>query len=224
MDVESHSETEYDARTDKHGCMLCSGRHSAMQPTRRSRALSACMARVPLNNSGHVCPLPLCAAVSGAAGGGDLSCESSWQGSALVRRSSQAQSELRLMQALLRRDYAVGYVMLSWLLRCTWVMTPAIGMLLKLPQPMMARAAKHQLPALLAWLLRDAANQGCATPQALNDDKWLEQLSPEKLRQLQDQLLGPTAAVASCAGFAKAYQTLASAPVTAQQVSISGLR
>jgi len=140
------------------------------------------------------------------------------------------QFDLRLIQELLRRDYAVGYVMLGWLLRCTWAITPAIGALLKLPQPAMAMATQQQLPALLAWLLQDAdqrhksqqsGNRRHAQEQQQQHQQQqvMEQLLPDKLKDLQKQLVGPTAAVASYASFAKAYQMLASAPVTPHQVS-----
>jgi hypothetical protein len=124
------------------------------------------------------------------------------------------QADFRIMQELLRKDYAVGYIMLSWLLRCTWALTPAIGLLLKLPQPAMARATRQQLPALLAWLLFG----GSHAHDRVQQQKVLHQLSPEALKELQEQLVGPTAAVASYASFAKTYQMMANAPVTAQQV------
>lgn len=143
---------------------------------------------------------------------------SSRPGSPHGRHSSEVQANFRLMQELLRQDYAVGYIMLGWLLRCTWAITPAIALLLQLPQPAVARITRQQLPSLLAWLLfgrgSSAANSRAKHQQVA------QQLSPEALRELQEQLVGPTAAVASCAGFAKAYQMLTTAPVTAQQVHL----
>jgi hypothetical protein len=119
------------------------------------------------------------------------------------------------LQELLRRDYAVGYVMLSWLLRCTWTITPAITLLLKLPQPAMLFASKQHLPALLAWLL--SSTDRSQSPQQ-HQEQAAQQLSPEKLKELQEQLLGPTAAVATYAAFDRTCRMLAGAPVTAQQV------
>lgn len=130
------------------------------------------------------------------------------------RHSSQVQADFRIMQELLRRDYAVGYIMLSWLLRCTWAVTPAIALLLKLPEPVMARATRQQVPALLAWLLFG----GDKIHSAEQQQQVLQQLSPAAIKGLQEQLVGPTAALASMASFAKTYQMLASAPATAQQV------
>jgi hypothetical protein len=134
------------------------------------------------------------------------------------------------MQELLRRDYAVGYIMLGWLLRCTWALTPGIALLLKLPEPAMARSARQQLPALLAWLLFGRGGSGNAHDnssssgqhhQAEQQKALLQQLSPVALKGLQEQLVGPTAALASIASFSKTYQLLANAPVTAQQVRLS---
>jgi hypothetical protein len=131
--------------------------------------------------------------------------------------SSQVQADFRIMQELLRRDYAVGYIMLGWLLRCTWAVTPAIALLLKLPQPAMVRATRQQLPVLLSWLLFGGGHAHDHVQQ-----RKVAQLSPEALKDLQEQLVGPTAAVACYASFAKTYQLLANAPVTAQQVSSPG--
>lgn len=131
------------------------------------------------------------------------------------------------MQELLRRDYAVGYIMLGWLLRCTWALTPGIALLLKLPKPAMARSARQQLPALLAWLLfgggsgkahNNSSSSSSQHQQAEQQQALLQQLSPVALKGLQEQLVGPTAALASIASFSKTYQMLANAPVTAQQV------
>lgn len=132
------------------------------------------------------------------------------------------QTDLRLMRELLKHDYAVGYVMLSWLLRCTWTITPAIALMLKLPQPAMTRAARQQLPALLAWLLHDAGQAGQSQESYAQQQHLLhQQLSAGQLKQMQEQLLGPTAAVASIASFAKTYQMLAQSHVSAQQVRMS---
>lgn len=147
-------------------------------------------------------------------GAGAGSRASSRPGSEHGRYSSQVQADFLFMQELLRQDYAVGYIMLGWLLRCTWAITPAIALMLKLPQPAMAMMTRQQLPALLAWLLF-GGDQGRSGDQ---HQHMAQQLSPEALRELQEQLVGPTAAVASCASFAKAYQMLSNAPVTAQQV------
>jgi hypothetical protein len=134
--------------------------------------------------------------------------------------SSTLQAHARLLQALLRRDYAVGYVLLSWLLRSTWVITPAIALLLGMPHPAAATgAARAQLPAALAWLLQDAGSEGeSGNERQRRRRQLLEQLVPGKLRQMHAELLGPAAAVASYASFARACQMLDGAPVTALQV------
>lgn len=111
--------------------------------------------------------------------------------------------------------------MLGWLLRCTWALTPGIALLLKLPEPAMARSARQQLPALLAWLLFGGGSKvhnSSQHQQAEQQQALLQQLSPVALKGLQEQLVGPTAALASIASFSKTYQLLANAPVTAQQV------
>jgi hypothetical protein len=149
------------------------------------------------------------------------------------RRRSQA--SLRLLRELLRRDYAIGYLLLGWMLRTTWSVAPAIALLLGLPQPD-ARTAKAQLPALLTWMLTGssrssrpssagnaAAGAAAAAAEAESDEDeqmLLQLLSAEELQQLQEQLVGPTAALASLANFMRAQQTLAGAPATAQQVGI----
>ncbi|WIA41197.1 hypothetical protein OEZ86_004812 [Tetradesmus obliquus] len=147
------------------------------------------------------------------------------------RRHSQA--SLRLLRELLRRDYAIGYLLLGWMLQTTWSVAPAIAMLLGLPQPD-ARTAKAQLPALLTWMLTGssrssrpssaghAAAAAAAAAEAERDEDeqmLLQLLSADELQQLQEQLVGPTAALASLANFMKAHQTLAGAPATAQQVN-----
>jgi hypothetical protein len=145
------------------------------------------------------------------------------------RRRSQA--SLRLLRELLRRDYAIGYLLLGWMLRATWSVAPAIALLLGLPQPD-ARTAKAQLPALLTWMLTGSgrssrpsagnAAAGTAAAEAESDEDeqmLLQLLSADELQQLQEQLVGPTAALASLANFMRAQQTLAGAPATAQQVS-----
>jgi hypothetical protein len=147
------------------------------------------------------------------------------------RRRSQA--SLRLLRELLRRDYAIGYLLLGWMLRTTWSVAPAIAMLLGLPQPD-ARTATAQLPALLTWMLTGSSRSsrpssagnaaaGAAAAEAESDEDeqmLLQLLSAEELQQLQEQLVGPTAALASLANFMRAQQTLAGAPATAQQVGI----
>lgn len=174
------------------------------------------MNKTPLLCGRHV-PLPLpCCPTTGTGSRG-----SSSSGMSRQQCSTMLQSYLRLVHALLRRDYAVGYVMLSWLLRCTWAVTPAIAMMLGLPHPASsARAMRHQVPAMLAWLLRDAGSQGnSAEQQQRQQQLLLEQLQmSDSLKQLHEELLGPTAAVTSYANFARACQMLAGAPVTAEQV------
>lgn len=161
----------------------------------------------------HTWPiLLLCLAAVAGAG----SRAASRSGSTCTQQSSQVEADFRLLQELLRRDYAVGYIMLSWLLRCTWTITPAIALLLKLPQPAMLFASKQHLPALLAWLL--SSTDRSQSPQQ-HQEQVAQQLSPEKLKELQEQLLGPTAAVATYAAFDRTCRMLAGAPVTAQQVS-----
>lgn len=102
-------------------------------------------------------------------------------------------------------------------------------MLLGLPQPD-ARTAKAQLPALLTWMLTgssrssrpSSAGHAAAAAEAERDEDeqmLLQLLSADELQQLQEQLVGPTAALASLANFMKAHQTLAGAPATAQQVN-----
>lgn len=134
-------------------------------------------------------------------------------------RRSRAQASLRLLRELLRHDYAIGYLMLGWLLRTTWAMAPAIALLLGLPQP--DSRSKAQLPALLAWILhgsKSGAAAGADSAEEVAGQELLALLSAEELEQLQQQLVGPTAALSSFGTFWKAQQTLAGAPVTAQQV------
>jgi hypothetical protein len=145
----------------------------------------------------------------------------------------RSQASLHLLRELLRRDYAIGYLLLGWMLRTTWSVAPAIAMLLGLPQPD-ARTATAQLPALLTWMLTGssrsrrpssagnaAAGAAAAELESDEDEQMLLQLlSAEELQQLQEQLVGPTAALASLANFMRAQQTLAGAPATAQQVCI----
>lgn len=47
----------------------------------------------------------------------------------------EAQQALQLLRELLQRDYAVGYLFLSWLLRTSWALLPAVAALLGLPNP-----------------------------------------------------------------------------------------
>lgn len=117
---------------------------------------------------------------------------------------------LRLVQELLRKDYAVGYLMFGWLLRCTWAVAPAVAAILNLPVPDMR--SKVHLPVMIAWLLQqNGDSQAKAEAMA-----WL--LGPEEMARIQDVLAGPTAAVASYAAFVRAQQTLSGAPMTVEQV------
>ena len=73
------------------------------------------------------------------------------EGSAAARRR-KAKATLDTLRQLLQKDYAVGYLMLGWLLRCTWALAPAVAVMLGLPQP--GKASKQQLPGLLAWMIQ----------------------------------------------------------------------
>lgn len=95
--------------------MLCD---RAVRLIKSSRALtSAHVASCPLSH----CPAACCAL---AIPGGDGN-----------RAQREAQVALRLLRELLKRDYAVGYLFLSWLLRTSWTLAPAVAVLLGLPNP-----------------------------------------------------------------------------------------
>jgi hypothetical protein len=51
------------------------------------------------------------------------------------RRQTEVPGTLRLLRELLKRDYAVGYLLLSWLLKASWTIIPAVAMLLGIPNP-----------------------------------------------------------------------------------------
>ncbi|KAF6262038.1 hypothetical protein COO60DRAFT_1636249 [Scenedesmus sp. NREL 46B-D3] len=104
----------------------------------------------------------------------------------------RSQASLRLLRELLRRDYAMGYLLLGWVLRTTW------------------QQQAQQLP--------NATMAAAEAGQDEDQQVLLQLLGAEGLQQLQQQLVGPTAALASMATFMKAQQTLAGAPATAQQV------
>jgi len=56
-------------------------------------------------------------------------------GAASFKAQREAQAALRLLRELLKRDYAVGYLFLSWLLRTSWTLVPAVAALLGMPNP-----------------------------------------------------------------------------------------
>jgi hypothetical protein len=64
------------------------------------------------------------------------------------RAQREAQLALRLLRELLKRDYAVGYLFLSWLMRTSWVLMPAVATLLGLPSPTDKGARGSQVGAL----------------------------------------------------------------------------
>jgi hypothetical protein len=181
----------------------------------------ACCVWQPTISASCICPI--CVATPGNSAPSSPSREE-------YRRRSQA--SLRLLRELLRRDYAIGYLLLGWMLQTTWSVAPAIAMLLGLPQPD-ARTAEAQLPALITWMLtgssrsnrrtiavgNTAAAAAAADAEEDEDEKMLLQLlSAGELQQLQEQLVGPAAALASLASFMKAHQALSGAPATAKQV------
>lgn len=133
----------------------------------------------------------------------------------VYRRRSEA--SLRLLQEFLRRDYAIGYLMLGWLLRATWVITPSVAQLLGLPQPN-DREARAQLPVLAAWMLDGGDSSGRQLTEQESKNV-LSLLTTKELQMLQEQLTNPGAAVTSLGSFLRAQQTLAGAPASAQQVN-----
>jgi hypothetical protein len=119
------------------------------------------------------------------------------------------QASLKLLHELLRHDYAIGYLLLSWLLQSTWTIAPAVADLIGLPRP--DAQSKVHLPALLAWLL--------GSKQVDQQQQVLAQLTPQQLQQIQEHLSGPAAALSSFACFVSAQQATAGAPITIQQVN-----
>jgi hypothetical protein len=78
-------------------------------------------------------------------------------GSAAARRR-KAKATLGLLRELLQKDYAVGYLLLGWIFRCTWALAPAVAVMLGLPQP--DKTSKQQLPGLLAWMIQVSQRLG----------------------------------------------------------------
>lgn len=128
----------------------------------------------------------------------------------------KSNSSLLVVREFLRRDYAIGYLLLGWLLRTTWVIAPSVAKLLHLPQPDTS-AARTQLPALAAWMLTGASDGKGLTESEC--EQVLSQLTADELQRLQEQLNSPDSAITSFGRFMQAQQTLSGAPATVQQVT-----
>jgi hypothetical protein len=82
------------------------------------------------------------------------------------------------------------------------------------------RAARRQLPALLAWLA--AAGVEDSAENLRRAEALAASLTPEQLEELGRSLAEPTSALAVFAQFARAQQALDGAPATVEQVCPGG--
>ena len=145
-----------------------------------------------------------------------------------AQRQQRQQRALLLLRELLRRDYAVGYLLLAWLARASWTLLPAAAQLLGLP--VTRDAARRQLPALLLWLASAGDESAAAVANegvelAGQEVEQRQQLDAAQLaEELADAVAGPPAALAAFADALRAQQALQGAPATMQQVSAHVLR
>jgi len=114
---------------------------------------------------------------------------------------------LAFFHRLASKDFAVGYLLTVWLVRTAWALAPAIAAILGLPAPTAHASGRKHLPAFITFLLGGLAPKG---------KEWL--MDPRRLDGLVSALVGPTAALASYAGFRAAEQTLVDTGATRQQV------
>ncbi len=167
---------------------------------------------------------------------------------ASYKAQREAQAALRLLRELLKRDYAVGYLFLSWLLRTSWTLVPAVASLLGLPNPTdrgerrltmvgcgwlidysdrhpiptIIGTVKQQLPALLLWLAAAGVEGGASGDGMARVGKLAEALSPEQLEELGRNLQEPSPGMAVFAQYLRAQQALEGAPATVEQVGGAG--
>lgn len=129
------------------------GYRAAQSSTWFNYACQFACSRCSSNPYPHPCP-PVCRPTGAAPAPADSAAGQLTQEQ--LRARSEAQ--LRFLRELLRKDYALGYLLLGWLLRCTWTLAPALAGLLGLPRP--EPLVQGQLPALLLWLLQVGAAWG----------------------------------------------------------------